>query len=84
MSEGILYQGDPKLTYNDPVNGSVRFYLPPEAQGKVSVTVNSPGGMPIQRPARRPKKPNVYKVDYPIKPGETRFDLNYTCPPRVR
>ena len=34
VSEGILYQGDPKLTYNDPVNGSFRFYLPPEAKEK--------------------------------------------------
>jgi len=80
VSEGILYQGDPQLTYNDPVNGSFRFYLPPEAQGKVNVTINAPGGMPIQRPAEKTNQPNVYKVNYPIKPGETRFDLNYVVP----
>src|SRR5580704_7396909 len=80
VSEGILYQGDPKLTYNDAANGSFRFYLPPEAQGQVNVTINAPGGMPIQRPAQKTNQANVYKVDYPIKPGETRFDLNYTVP----
>jgi hypothetical protein len=80
VSEGILYQGDPKITYSDPVNGTLRFYLPPEAKGQVQVTINSPGGMPIQRPAEKTKQENVYKVDYPIKPGETRFDLNYTVP----
>jgi hypothetical protein len=80
VSEGILYQGDPSVTYNDPANGSFRFYLPPEANGKVSVTINAPGGMPIQRPAEKTKEANVYKVDYPIKPGETRFDLNYVVP----
>jgi len=80
VSEGILYQGDPKLTYSDATNGTLRFYLPPEAKGKVSVTVNAPGGMPIQRPAEKTKEENVYKVDYPIKPGETRFDLNYIVP----
>ncbi|HTS51330.1 MAG TPA: hypothetical protein VMH05_25460, partial [Bryobacteraceae bacterium] len=80
VSEGILYQGDPKLAYSDPVNGSFRFYLPPEANGKVQVTINSPGGMPIQRPAEKTKQANVYKIDYPIKPGETRFDLNYVVP----
>ena len=80
VSEGILYQGDPKLAYSDPVNGSFRFYLPPEAQGKVQVTINAAGGMPIQRPAEKTKEANVYKIDYPIKPGETRFDLNYTVP----
>jgi hypothetical protein len=80
ISEGILYQGDPKLAYSDPVNGTLRFYLPPEAGGKVQVTINSTGGMPIQRPAEKTNQPNVYKVDYAIKPGETRFDLNYTLP----
>lgn len=80
VSEGILYQDPGKTTYNDPVNGTCRFYLPPEAKGKVTVTVNAPGGMPIQRPAEPTKEPNVYKISYPLKPGETRFDLNYTVP----
>jgi len=80
VSEGLLYVGDPSLTYYDPVNGSVRFYVPPEAQGLTSVTVNPAGGMPIQRPALKTKEPNVYKVDYPVRPGETRFDINYTMP----
>ncbi len=80
VSEGLLYVGDPSLTYYDPVNGSVRFYVPPEAKGPIAVTVNPAGGMPIQRPALKTKEPNIYKVDYPIHPGETRFDLNYTVP----
>jgi hypothetical protein len=80
VAEGILYQDDGKITYNDPVNGSFHFYLPPEAKGQVTVTVNAPGGMPIKRPAEPTKEPNVYKINYPLKPGETRFDLNYTVP----
>jgi len=80
VSEGILYQGDPKLTFNDAANGTLHFYLPPEAKGIVSVTINAPGGMPIQRPAEKTNQPNVYKVSYPIKPGETRFDLSYIIP----
>jgi hypothetical protein len=80
VSEGLLYEGPPDATYNDPVNGSVRFYVPRDAQGLASVTVNPAGGMPIQRPALKTKEPGVYKVDYPIHPGETRFDINYTVP----
>jgi len=80
VNEGLLYEGPPDATYNDPVNGSVHFYVPPEAQGLGSVTVNPAGGMPIQRPALKTKEPNIYKVDYPIHPGETRFDINYTVP----
>jgi len=80
VSEGILYQGDPNLTYSDNTNGTFRFYLPPETKGQVTVTINALGGMPIQRPAEKTATPNVYKVSYAIKPGETRFDLNYAVP----
>ncbi len=80
VNEGLLFEGAPDVTYNDPVNGSVRFYIPPEAQGPIAVTVNPAGGMPIQRPALKTKDPNIYKIDYPVRPGETRFDLNYTVP----
>ena len=80
VSEGILYVGDPKATYNDPVNGTLKFYVPAGAKAPDSVTVNTSGGMPIQRPATKTKEPNVYKVDYPIRPGETRFDITYSMP----
>lgn len=80
VSEGILFQGDEKLAFADEKNGTLHFYLPPEAKGEVRVTINAPGGMPIQRPAEKTNQPNVYKVTYPIKPGETRFDLNYAVP----
>ncbi|MGP0076607.1 MAG: hypothetical protein ACLPWF_32225 [Bryobacteraceae bacterium] len=80
VSEGLLYQGAPDVTFNDPVNGSVRFYVPPDVTGPIGVTVNPAGGMPIQRPALKTKDPNIYKIDYPIHPGETRFDLSYTVP----
>jgi len=80
VSEGILYVGDSKITYNDPVNGTMRFYVPAGAKAPGMVTVNTSGGMPVQRPATPTKQPNVYKVDYPIRPGETRFDISYSMP----
>ncbi len=80
VSEGILYVGDSKMTYSDPVNGTLKFYVPPGAKAPGMVTVNTSGGMPIQRPAIETKQPNVYKVDYPIRPGETRFDITYSMP----
>lgn len=80
VSESFLLQDNSKYTYNDPVNGTLQFYLPPEANGQVRVTINAPGGMPIQRPAEKTGQKNVYKVNYAIKPGETRIDLTYTVP----
>jgi hypothetical protein len=37
-------------------------------------------GVPIQRPVEKGKAAGQYKVNYPLKPGETRFDLQYSLP----
>jgi hypothetical protein len=81
ISEAVICQNDTQTTFQDPVNGSVQFYLPEAAGGKAQVTINAPGGMPIQRPAEKTKQADVYKVDYPLRPGETRFDVAYSLPP---
>jgi len=44
------------------------------------VNVTAPGGMPVTRSAEPTGQKNVYSVDYPIKPGETRFDLTFALP----
>jgi hypothetical protein len=59
----------------------VQFYVPEAAAGSVKVAINAPGGMPIQRPAEKTSQKNVYKVAYPVKPGESRFDVSYSLPP---
>ena len=79
VSESFLYQGDAKTTFNDAANGTLHFYLPAEAKSP-HVVIQGPGGMPIQRSAEKTKQENIYKVDYPVKPGETRFDVNYSLP----
>ncbi len=81
VTETFLCQNDTKQTYQDPAKGSVQFYLPEAARDKVEVTIAAPGGMPIKRPAEKTKIDGVYKASYPLKPGETRFDVGYTLPP---
>jgi hypothetical protein len=80
VNETIIYSNTGKTTFDDPVNGTFRFYLPPAANGQVKVQVAGPQGMPISREAVKTKEPNVYTVKYPVKPGETRFDLAYGMP----
>ena len=81
FSETFLIENETTTTFQDPAKGSVQFYLPEAADGKVSVTINSPGGMPIQRAAEKTAEKNVYKIQYPVKPGESRFDVSYSLPP---
>jgi len=68
------------VTFNDPEKGSIQFYLPPSTGGKAQVVVTAPGGMPITRPPLKTATADIYKIDYPVKPGETRMDVTYTVP----
>lgn len=79
VNESFIYRGDPKLSFNDPANGTLHFYVMPGAKD-IHVLIQGPAGMPIQRDAGKTKEPNIYKVDYAVKPGETRFDVNYVVP----
>ena len=36
--------------------------------------------MPLEQLAQKTGKPGVYKVDFPIKPGETQFEVSYIVP----
>jgi hypothetical protein len=80
VNETIIFRNSGKVTYNDPVNGTLRLYLPGEGKDEVRVMARAPQGMPVPRQALKTSQPNVYKVDFPIKPGETSIDLSYTAP----
>lgn len=78
INETMLVENRSSTTFANPDLGGVRFFLPPAANGQVRVQVQGPGGMPLTRPAEKTSQDNVFKIDYPIKPGETQFNLSYT------
>jgi 5-hydroxyisourate hydrolase-like protein (transthyretin family) len=80
VNETFVFQNDGKTTYNDPDGGTLKFFLPPEAKGAMQVNATAPQGMPIRRAADKTSSPNVYKVDFPIKPGETHIVVEYAMP----
>jgi len=80
VNEGFSFQNNGPTTYNDPDDGTLKFYLPPAAKGGVQVKATAPQGMPIARAAEKSGQPDVYKVDFPIKPGETNFEVSYLLP----
>jgi hypothetical protein len=80
VSEALILNNKSTTTFANSELGGIRFYLPPAANGIVSVSVRAPAGMPVNRAAEKTSEPNVYKVDYPIKPGETEFDITYLLP----
>jgi len=80
VSETYLLTNSGKTAWNDPANGTLRFYLPSAAHGKAQVNATAPGGMSLDAPLVKTSKPDVFGVDFAIKPGDTRIDLNYAVP----
>lgn len=80
VSESYVFQNEGKTTWNDPDNGTLRFELPAGAQGKVEVNAVAPGGLPVRKSPDPGPRPNTFKLDFPIKPGESRVDLQWTMP----
>lgn len=80
ISESIIFRNAGKLSYTDPANGTFRFFLSPEGKENLQLRVSGPGNMPVKKEAEPAGPANIYKVDFPLKPGESRFDLQYTLP----
>jgi hypothetical protein len=80
VNETYLYENSGQTAWNDPGTGTLHFFLPLAAEGKVKAEVTGPGSMPIGAPVGKTAKPDVFEIDYPVKPGETRFDLTYEVP----
>jgi hypothetical protein len=55
------------------------FYLPEGAVVEGSAAL-APGGMPVQAAPTPLGEPNHYAFIFPIRPGETRFQLSYRLP----
>ena len=79
VSETYLFKNDGKTAWNNPDAGTLKFFLPAGA-GKPEVKATAPGGMPLGAPVIKTAKPDIFAVDFAIKPGETRIDVAYTVP----
>jgi len=80
VGETYIFKNDGKMTYNDVDGGTLKFFLPPASNGAVQVNATAPQGMPVPQAADKTSTPNVYKLAFPIKPGETRIDVSYNVP----
>ncbi len=80
VNETIVFSNPSQSTWLDPRAGTVKIYVPPAAGANVMARVIAPGSMPIDRQPVKTATANVWTVDYPVKPGETRFDFSYKLP----
>ena len=80
VNETVIVRNASTQTFYNPEWGGFQFFLPPAANGQVRISVQGPGGMPLSRPAEKTPARDIFKVDYPIKPGETQFTIVYVLP----
>jgi len=80
ISETFLIRNESTTTFEDSSKGAAQFYPPTTSGDTVQVSVTPPTQMAIQRKAVKGAKPGLFKIDYPVRPGETRFDMHYTLP----
>jgi hypothetical protein len=80
VSETFFLDNTGNVAWHDPENGTLRFYVPEAGKGSMRVMATAPQGMPVQRAAQAANPAGVYKLNFPIKPGETRIDVSYTVP----
>jgi hypothetical protein len=79
VNETFLLKNDGQTTWNDPKDGTLHFFLS-NTHSKLQIRATAPGGVDVPASATKSPKPDIYKMDFPIKPGETRFDLTYSVP----
>lgn len=80
ISELFIMSNKTTMTYHDTAAGSAQFFLPEGSAESAKAIITAPGGMPVPRPASQTAKAGIYKVDYPLKPGDTRIEVTYTTP----
>jgi hypothetical protein len=80
VRQNVVWRNPGKETYRDAAAGTLRFWAPAEAKDSLRVTATAPGGLPVEQTAEAAGEPGVYKVDFPIKPGDTVFEITYTAP----
>ncbi len=80
VSESYVFKNDGTSTWNDPDAGTLQFVLPEGAGGKVEINATGPGSVPVRKAADPGPKPGTFKLDFPIKPGDSRIDLTWSMP----
>ena len=82
VNETYILENNGKTAWNDPEGGALRVWAPAAAKGKVEVngTAADANGMGIPATLVKTSAPDVFGVNFPVKPGETRIDIDYTVP----
>jgi hypothetical protein len=80
VNETYLITNAGNVSWNDADAGTVHIFLPAGANGKAQLQATAPGSVPIGAALLKTSKSDVFSIDFPVKPGDTRFDVTYATP----
>lgn len=80
VTESYVWENNGKTAFADPDRGTLRISVPAAAFASLQVNATAPASVPVRQAAQKTAEKDVYKVDFPIKPGESNVQLNYTVP----
>ncbi|MBV9504260.1 MAG: carboxypeptidase regulatory-like domain-containing protein, partial [Acidobacteriia bacterium] len=80
VNEAYIVSNTGKTTWNDTGNGTLHFFLPAGVQGQPELNATPPGGQPLKQAPEKTSAANVYKINFAMRPGDTRVDLTYSVP----
>ncbi|HLI84635.1 MAG TPA: hypothetical protein VKV17_11995 [Bryobacteraceae bacterium] len=80
VNEAFIVSNTGKTAWNDPADGTLHIFLPRTLDGQAQISATPPGGQPLQQVAEKTGQPDVFKINFPMRPGETRVDVSYSLP----
>ena len=80
VRESFIVQNSGDSPFVDAKNGTVRVFVPDAGVSSLLVTAMAQGQAAVNLKPSPTGLGQVYKVDFPVPPGETRFDFSYSMP----
>ena len=80
VRESLIVQNSGEAPFADAKNGAVQVFVPDAGVSSLGVNALAQGQSAVELKASPTGLRQVYKVDFPLPPGETRFDFSYSIP----
>lgn len=80
VRESLIVQNSGDAPFVDAKNGAVRVFVPDAGVSSLGVTALAQGQSAVDLKPSTTGLRHVYKVDFPLPPGETRIDFTYSIP----
>ena len=80
VRESLIVQNGGDAPFVDAKNGAVQVFVPDAGVSSLSVTALARGQSAVNLKPSAAGLRQVYKVDFALPPGETRFDFSYSIP----